>query len=92
MSLHLGSDFSISLRNIVCIMRLDPDRTLVKSTQRQNSMEKIRKIGSPPYHSAILGIKGTLYLTPFTVRTLVGRIRKNSTHVQLVEREHGKRT
>lgn len=92
MSLHLGNDFSISLRHIVCIMRLDHDQKPFTRKGPQSRTEKARKIGSPPYHSAIMGMKGTLFLTPFTVRTLVGRIQKNSMLLKRMESANGKRT
>jgi hypothetical protein len=91
MSLHLGSDFSISSSHIVCILNLLKTQRVGNSPETLTPLEKVRKIGSPPYRSAILGIKGTVFLTTFTANTITGRIRKDRTLFQRLEGKYGQK-
>jgi len=96
MSLHLGNDFVISSKQIVGLLNLNnlnqlPNFTsLIKQEDKRRGTERIRKIGPGPYRSAILCIKGTLYLSSVDSLTLTRRMRNSNWLLHLLEEPNGK--
>lgn len=86
MSLHLGSDFVISSKQIVAVLnlqKLDSPYSLAKALFCPKTQDRIRKIGEGPYRSAILCHKGTIYYSPLDSNTLANRMRRESVWLKI---------
>jgi hypothetical protein len=91
MSLHLGNDFSIPSRHIVCILDLSRSKEPDVSKELIAGSERVRKIGAPPYRSAILGVKGAIFLATVSTETIVGRILRNMALYKRMEGKYGQK-
>ncbi len=87
MSLHVGNDFVLSSKQIVAVLKWNSNEGDVFYKGQANSQvaDRVRKIGTGPYRAAVLCTKGTLYLSPSNVTTLVRRLNKQGKFFMALE-------
>lgn len=91
MFLHLGNDFTISSRNLICILNLRSS-SLFPDAIRSIKSQKTRKIGENPPRSAVICKKGAIYLSPMNSLTLIHRIIRNEDWVRQMEGKYGEKS
>jgi hypothetical protein len=80
MSLHLGNDFIITTKQIICILTLKKPKNekynlFAEKLLPGQDLDRKRKIGSGPFRSVVLCEKGTIYFSPINTPTLIKRVK-----------------